>query len=365
MSQKGVVKNGVCVWVEILDHQENELTCQSLVRKQVGGTLGWFPTRHMKVITQGGSIATQWGPHPLHSLDTKTIKGNTMQLTLARLVIYKYSCRRNMIAYTHTPFSSLFYFTHFFQHGIHCFILSWWLDVYPIRIHWKCHHCTKRLDRSSTISGDGCCTTMYRWRVVAMGWSIFTQQSNQSCSRHSKRYILEHHQTKNNAWRLTPISLAGRLRLIQETEICLYDAKPVEEAHNQLWGVREGIMDALGRQQPGNVIYSLSNDDWVLDIHSNPENGTCKLILFPFQAVDNDFQLWTFVNENDKEQLDMAPAIKNTLPSSTIPSSEAEMYSQGLSPAKRGSQSSVTMLSLDAYRECHQMVYLERNPRLR
>lgn len=159
--------------------------------------------------------------------------------------------------------------------------------------------------------------------------------------------------------------MAGRLRLIQETEICLYDAKPVEEAHNQLWGVREGIMDALGRQQPGNVIYSLSNDDWVLDIHSNPENGTCKLILFPFQAVDNDFQLWTFVNENDKEQLAMAPAIKNTLPSSTIPSSEAEMYSQGLSPAKRGSQSSVTMLSLDAYRECHQMVYLERNPRLR
>ncbi|CDH49200.1 hypothetical protein RO3G_06683 [Lichtheimia corymbifera JMRC:FSU:9682] len=169
---------------------------------------------------------------------------------------------------------------------------------------------------------------------------------------------------RNKATNLVLDIRKGRLRLIQETEICLYDAKPVEEAHNQLWGVREGIMDALGRQQPGNVIYSLSNDDWVLDIHSNPENGTCKLILFPFQAVDNDFQLWTFVNENDKEQLDMAPAIKNTLPSSTIPSSEAEMYSQGLSPAKRGSQSSVTMLSLDAYRECHQMVYLERNPRL-
>ncbi|KAI8141689.1 hypothetical protein BJV82DRAFT_645302 [Fennellomyces sp. T-0311] len=173
----------------------------------------------------------------------------------------------------------------------------------------------------------------------------------------------------------------GRLRLIQETEICLYSSKPEKEAHNQLWGVRDGELDAFGRQQPGSVIYSLSNDDWVLDIHANPDGPASKLILFPYQSMDNESQQWTFIGENQSALLDepAGSAMFNTFSTSTMnptPSSSAssspvadftasaEHFAHGLSPAKRGSQSSVTLVSIEAYRECHHMVYLERNPRL-
>ncbi|KAI7857125.1 hypothetical protein BDC45DRAFT_436338 [Circinella umbellata] len=197
----------------------------------------------------------------------------------------------------------------------------------------------------------------------------------------------------------------GRLRLIQETEICLYTPKPESEAHNQLWGVRDGAFDVYGRPQPDHtLIYSLSNDDWVLDIQhaTNPDETTNKLILFPYQSMDNDTQQWIFIDENASSLLDepvtittsttmfksssssssstnnasvnLSPstsASSSPVTTSTVASSNthdlsasAELFAHGLSPAKRGSQSSVTLVSIEAYRECHQNVYLEKNPRL-
>ncbi|KAI9315477.1 hypothetical protein BX666DRAFT_1860565 [Dichotomocladium elegans] len=157
----------------------------------------------------------------------------------------------------------------------------------------------------------------------------------------------------------------GKLRLIQETEICLYNAKPIGEAHNQLWGIRNGSTDSFGREQPGSVIYSVSNDDWVLDIHANSSGTDCKLILFPIQSLDNDFQRWNFVPEHDKAALEMAAFVNgSSSPLSDSHSAGNDVFPQGLSPAKRGSQSSVTLYTMEAFRECHQLVYLERNPRL-
>ncbi|KAI9498051.1 hypothetical protein BDB00DRAFT_755289 [Zychaea mexicana] len=192
------------------------------------------------------------------------------------------------------------------------------------------------------------------------------------------------------------IRKGSRLRLIQETEICLYTPKSEKEAHNQLWGVRDGALDAYGRQQPGSMIHSLSNEDWVLDIQhaTHPDDNVAagsKLILFPFQNMDNDSQQWIFIDESDSALLDEPPALQatamfkspsssstmNPTPSTSSASSSpvvansnndlsasAELFAHGLSPAKRGSQSSVTLISIEAYRENHQMVYLERNPRL-
>ncbi|KAG0169318.1 hypothetical protein DFQ28_001155 [Apophysomyces sp. BC1034] len=172
----------------------------------------------------------------------------------------------------------------------------------------------------------------------------------------------------------------GRLRLIEDTEICLYNPKPTEEAHNQLWGVRDDVVDALGRRQEGCVVYSVCNAEWVLDVQSMVDGG--KLVLFPYQSIDNDSQRWSFVPEsainspmmsaaatNVSELFSSSSSSSGSSPSSPIydlssPPPGAE-FANGLSPAKRGSQSSVTMLSTEAYKECHQMVYLERNPHLR
>lgn len=170
---------------------------------------------------------------------------------------------------------------------------------------------------------------------------------------------------------------------MQETEICLYDAKPVEEAHNQLWGVRNDAVDMFGRQQPGSVIYSVSNSDWVLDIQQTESEG--KLTLFPYQSIDNDNQRWELVSMSEidrieQQQQPVSPIASVSSPISTaaptpststassspiVPADLAEYFAHGLSPAKRGSQSSVTMLSLDSFRDSHQTVYVERNMHVR
>lgn len=64
------------------------------------------------------------------------------------------------------------------------------------------------------------------------------------------------------------------------------------------------------------------------------------------------------------------PAVRSTaatvsndlLSEETTPQQQdaGEYFGYGLTPAKRGSVPSLT-----SYKECHQMVYLERNPRLR
>ncbi|KAG2230644.1 hypothetical protein INT48_005912 [Thamnidium elegans] len=172
----------------------------------------------------------------------------------------------------------------------------------------------------------------------------------------------------------------GRLRLIEDTEICLYHAKPLEEATNQLWGVREDAVDAYGRPSPGSYLYSLCSNEWVLDVQQ-VENGNQKLVLFPLQPIDNDNQRWLFVPEGE---LDLNLPIKEVLASaakkcavkttsyfsannmsitppgsvSSSPSSNDYEYPQGLTPAKRGSHSAI--FSMETFKEYHNRVYTSK-----
>lgn len=156
-------------------------------------------------------------------------------------------------------------------------------------------------------------------------------------------------------------------------------------AHNQLWGVREGdesnnlLMIGSAGSNAGCFIYSQSNADWVLDVSIK------KLILFPYQPVDNENQRWEFVpiDEDPKsqsarllrvkehQQQHVNPGKSGAAPPETFPAppSSPDLFIRGLTPAKRGSQASISStgsrLSLTAYKEAHQVVYLERNPRLR
>ncbi|KAG0182235.1 hypothetical protein DFQ29_005118 [Apophysomyces sp. BC1021] len=176
---------------------------------------------------------------------------------------------------------------------------------------------------------------------------------------------------KNKATGLVLDIRKGRLRLIEDTEICLYEMKPVEEARNQLWGMRDDLVDALGRRLPGCIIHSVLHDDWVLDVQVNSADGEAKLILFPYQVIDNEFQRWSFVSDIGHSpvpspNLFISPTVE--LSPSTSSSSLHDMpieFVNGLTPAKRGSQSSMTGLSLDAYKESHQNVYVERQTRQR
>ncbi|KAI9342173.1 hypothetical protein BD770DRAFT_422102 [Pilaira anomala] len=174
----------------------------------------------------------------------------------------------------------------------------------------------------------------------------------------------------------------GRLRLIEDTEICLYEAKPLEEATNQLWGVREDAVDAYGRPLPGSYIYSLCSNEWVLDTQP-AENDNQKLVLFPLQPIDNDNQRWIFVAEGE---LDLNMPIKEVLAIvshskkqnnnnnnnnnnsagsyfsitppgsvSSSPSINDYEYPRGLTPAKRGSHSSI--FSMETFKEYHHRVY--------
>ncbi|KAI8390926.1 uncharacterized protein BYT42DRAFT_554903 [Radiomyces spectabilis] len=173
---------------------------------------------------------------------------------------------------------------------------------------------------------------------------------------------------KNKATGMVLDIRKGRLRLIEDTEICLYTEKSVAEAHNQLWGVRK-MATNIGESHPGYAIYSICNDDWVLDIQFNEDPS--KLILFPYQPFDNDNQRWTFVSSSDASislSADVLLTAKHattdsTSPMPTDPLGESN-FTNALTPAKRGSQSSLSSLSVNAFKECHQMVYLEKNPHL-
>lgn len=168
----------------------------------------------------------------------------------------------------------------------------------------------------------------------------------------------------------------GRLRLIEDTEICLYTPKPLEDAHNQLWSVREDAVDAYGRPLPGSYIYSLCSNEWVLDVQPT-DQGVQKLVLFPLQPIDNDNQRWIFVNEG---QLDLNVSIKDSLTmaknnnnsyfsmseslitppgsvssSPDYPTSANDEYPQGLTPAKRGSHSAI--FSMEVFKDSYNRVY--------
>ncbi|KAI8145451.1 hypothetical protein BJV82DRAFT_666705 [Fennellomyces sp. T-0311] len=186
----------------------------------------------------------------------------------------------------------------------------------------------------------------------------------------------------------------GRLRLIEDTDICIYSKKEPNEAHNQLWGVQLDDPNI-----PTYYICSQSNSGWVLDIRTDHQSGHRKLILSPHQTIDKENQLWVFVPASDEYEEDAQPfsfagtlvirasgdiphhftterhrqpssgsTLSRTLSQTSTSSSSIseDMYPvYGLTPAKRGSQSSVTAgLTLNSFKDCHQIVYLERNPHL-
>ncbi|KAG1146443.1 hypothetical protein G6F37_004675 [Rhizopus arrhizus] len=161
----------------------------------------------------------------------------------------------------------------------------------------------------------------------------------------------------------------GRLRLIEDTEICLYHPKPLEEAHNQLWGIRSDAVDAYGKRMEGSYIYSLASNEWVLDIQV-AENNSQKLVLFPLQPIDNDNQRWLIVPEGKLEltknsetsYFSLEQDTINTPPPSTTPSptypfssTDVNQFPQGLTPAKRGSHSAI--FSIEAFKDYHNRVY--------
>lgn len=169
--------------------------------------------------------------------------------------------------------------------------------------------------------------------------------------------------------------------MIEDTEICLYNPKPLDEAHNQLWSVREDAVDAYGRPLPGSYIYSLCTNEWVLDVQPT-ENSNQKLVLFPLQPIDNENQRWIFVPEGE---LDVTIPLKETLsmsqtgsyfspmndtiitPPGSVSSSPATTidneYPQGLTPAKRGSHSAI--FSMETFKDYHHRVYVSQEPNVR
>ncbi|KAG2207677.1 hypothetical protein INT47_011797 [Mucor saturninus] len=182
---------------------------------------------------------------------------------------------------------------------------------------------------------------------------------------------------KNKATGLVLDIRKGKLRLIEDTEICLYYKKPPQEAHNQLWGIRPAAGSVgsaaehpLHQNQVGIVIYSICNSDWVFDIcsHENPtEKERQNLILFPHQS-SSQHQTWDFIPENDVNTNAYATVQEpglvyddSSLESSLIDdynydrgssvssnSCESVGFAHGLSPAKRSSQTSLTSASRNA-----------------
>lgn len=187
--------------------------------------------------------------------------------------------------------------------------------------------------------------------------------------------------------------------MIEDTEICLYYKKPCSKNHNQLWCVRpagskvdsepatpsEHPLYQRGMEQTsrGNIIHSLCNSDWILDI-APPENRNeknlneehHKLILFPQHQQESPTQRWEFVSEHDilnigdQSLIIGEPSLvfdDNSLESSVIDDNLvapgscicepyiAESFAHGLSPAKRGSQTSLNSISRKSSLEdmCH------------
>lgn len=143
----------------------------------------------------------------------------------------------------------------------------------------------------------------------------------------------------------------------------------MEEAHNQLWSVREDIADSFGRPLSGSYIYSLCSNEWVLD--AQPwKNGMQKLVLFPLQPIDNDNQRWIFVPEgqlNLNITIQEAMSLNNAImtPPGSVSSSPIyhDDFPRGLSPAKRGSHSN--SFSMETCKDYHHRVYTTQEPNIR
>jgi hypothetical protein len=159
------------------------------------------------------------------------------------------------------------------------------------------------------------------------------------------------------------LHFVGRLRLIEDTEICLYHAKPLENAINQQWAVR-AAKDEYGRENVGKFIYSLSNEEWVLDlnIHEAGSEAGANLVLYPAKTFDSDNQQWEFIDV-DVDCTSPDPACRR---SST---KFRDLVDNDIDEIRRSSQSSTGSLSADismeALKECHHRAYLENDPHLR
>ncbi|KAG2187867.1 hypothetical protein INT44_000617 [Umbelopsis vinacea] len=158
----------------------------------------------------------------------------------------------------------------------------------------------------------------------------------------------------NKATKLVLDIRKGRLRLIEDTEICLYTPKPAEKAMNQRWTTRQ-CTDDLGREQNGIFICSLSNDEWVLDVQHTHASQNPKLLLYPAKDFDNESQLWEF---------EAADYMSENIPSSVSSSiDQLDISVREISPSKRGSNSSIgSGGNVEAFKEAHMMVYLEHQP---
>ncbi|KAI9300305.1 hypothetical protein BJ944DRAFT_273237 [Cunninghamella echinulata] len=184
------------------------------------------------------------------------------------------------------------------------------------------------------------------------------QQTDEELWRWDGQYI------RNKATDLVLDIRKGRLRLIEDTEICLYHEKPLEQAQNQLWGMK----DVSGIGKSGKLIYSISNEDWVL-VH----NDSNKLLLYPSEpsALQQDMNdSWDFINEEDF-MLSTSNHQHNSwsMPNTPTLSSSADTYDyeyppQALTPAKRGSQGSVSLHSMDNFKDFHDRLYNEDDSQL-
>ncbi|KAI8067918.1 hypothetical protein BC940DRAFT_367232 [Gongronella butleri] len=180
---------------------------------------------------------------------------------------------------------------------------------------------------------------------------------------------------RNKATSLVLDVRKGRLRLIEDTDICLYPAKPLDQAHNQLWGT------ATASHPSGQWICSLSYKDWVL-MQVND-----KLVLYPHEPTLDDpdhANVWQWIPQDEWISTGAAAASSasatNHYPiaasttnhqampnlSTSADTIESEFPPQGLSPAKRGSQGSVHLpgYSIDQFKDYHDRLYIDHDAQL-
>ncbi|KAI8644912.1 hypothetical protein BD408DRAFT_441448 [Parasitella parasitica] len=178
-------------------------------------------------------------------------------------------------------------------------------------------------------------------------------------------------QLRNKSTNLVLDIRKGRLRFMEDTEICLYYKKSEQDSQNQLWAVQTEPRPAQhplvrrrsSQESPkGCVIHSVANSDWVLDVC--PEGQ--KLILFPYHQDLNHQQRWIFTPEKDVCSTEKSTALfdikakdpysyyeayytnpnwasSTSISGSSFSSDGSTEFAHGLSPAKRSfSQSSQT-----------------------
>ncbi|KAG2177994.1 hypothetical protein INT43_003247 [Umbelopsis isabellina] len=151
----------------------------------------------------------------------------------------------------------------------------------------------------------------------------------------------------------------GRLRLIEDTEICLFQAKSLDDAGNQQWGIRSS-RDEYGRETPGVFIYTLSNEEWVVDlnIHSAGSANGAKLVLYPAKDFDNNNQLWAFT------PAEIALTTPDTSPTANTETNDDDILAETRRRSQSSTNSQSAEMTLETLKECHHKAYLENDPHL-